>query len=52
MIFKSYSPGKCTAIEKFPIAIHFFGTYVIVMGVSNHSGGIKMETSNIGLYLP
>ena len=32
-------------IEKFPIKIQFLGTYVIVMGASNHSGSIKMETS-------
>ncbi len=32
-------------IEKCPIAIKFLSTYVIVMGVSNHSGSIKMETS-------
>ncbi len=31
---KIYSPGNCTAIEKYPIAIQFLGTYVIVMGVS------------------
>ncbi len=28
--------------EKFPIAIQFLATYVIVMGVSNHSESIKM----------
>ena len=27
-----------------PIAIEFLATYVIVMGVSNQSGSIKMET--------
>ncbi len=26
-----------------PIAVQFLGTYVIVMGVSNHSGSIKLE---------
>ena len=31
-------------VEKFPIAIQFLATYVIVMGVSNHSESIKMET--------
>ena len=31
------------AVEKCPIAIQFLGTYVIVRGVNNHSGSIKME---------
>ena len=44
-VLKIKSPENCTVIEKFPIAIHFLGTYVIAMGVSNHSGGIKMEKS-------
>ncbi len=30
-------------VEKCPIAIQFLGTYVIVRGVNNHSGSIKME---------
>ena len=34
---KSYSPGKSTVIENFPIAIQFLGAYVIVMGVSNEA---------------
>ena len=29
-------------VEQFPIAIQFLATYVIVMGVSNHSECIKM----------
>ena len=29
-------------VEKCPIAIQFLATYVIVMGVSNHSGSVKM----------
>ncbi len=32
-------------VEKFPIAIQFLAIYVIVMGVSNPSGSIEMETS-------
>ena len=32
-------------VEKYPIAIQFLATYVIVMGVSNHSRNIKMECS-------
>ncbi len=31
-------------VEKCPFAIQFLGTYVIVRGVSIHSGIIKMET--------
>ena len=30
-------------VEKCPIVIKFLATYVIVMGVSNHSRSIKMD---------
>ena len=31
-------------VEQCPIAIQFLATYVIVMGVSNHSGNINLST--------
>ncbi len=33
-------------VKKYPIAIQFLGTYVIVIGVSNFPGNIEMETSS------
>ncbi len=43
--FKTECMADWPRVEKFPIAIQFLATYVIVMGVRNHSESIKMETS-------
>ncbi len=49
--FKTECLADLPRVENFPIAIQFLATYVIVMGASNHSESIKMETSVLA-YVP
>ncbi len=42
-----WEPEEVPRIKEIPIAIHFLGTYVIVMGVSNLPGNIEMEKFSV-----
>ena len=47
LLFKKDSMQELPRIKKFPIAIQFLGTYVIVMGVSNLPGNIDLFIMDI-----